>query len=157
MTITIPIYYGNPRVAEEFNRNAFIDCNKFDNDLDAVIEEVKRVDRDAELAKYMVMQNPMQKGYDFAWEERLLNFLTGMIEYGRRRYIQQTRKKVGGGGHKKNRNIELSDVSKGDYRRASGMERNCNLWKWEFCFKYKKLSEYLGNRYRVGMSRYKKA
>ena len=83
---SIPIYYGNPRVTEEFNKDAFIDCNKFDNDFDSVIEEIKRIDRDPELAKYMVMQNPMKAGYDFAWERHLLDFLTDMIENGRKRY-----------------------------------------------------------------------
>ena len=83
---SIPIYYGNPRAAEEFNRRAFIDCNQFDNDFDAVIEEVKRVDQDAELAKYMVMQSPMRRGYDFDWESRLLAFLTRMIEDGPKHY-----------------------------------------------------------------------
>lgn len=86
MAGSIPIYYGNPRVTEEFNPEAFIDCNKFDNDFDAVIEEVKRVDQDAELAEYMVMQSPMRNDYDFAWEERLLNFLMKMIESGRKHY-----------------------------------------------------------------------
>ena len=47
MAGSIPIYYGNPLVAEEFNRNAFIDCNVFDNDFDAVIEEIKRIDNDS--------------------------------------------------------------------------------------------------------------
>lgn len=72
--------------SEEFNKDAFIDCNKFDNDFDSVIEEIKRIDRDPELAKYMVMQNPMKAGYDFAWERHLLDFLTDMIENGRKRY-----------------------------------------------------------------------
>lgn len=90
---SIPIYYGNPKAAEEFCQDAFIDCNRFDNDFDAVIEEVKRIDEDAELAKYMVMQSPMRPGYDFAWEERLLDFLTEMIEKGRRKYDHMVWKK----------------------------------------------------------------
>ena len=86
MAGSIPIYYGNPLVAEEFNRNAFIDCNAFDNDLDAVIEEIKRIDSNPELAKYMILQSPMRSDYDFAWEERLLDFLTNIVEKGRKRY-----------------------------------------------------------------------
>lgn len=83
---SIPIYYGNPMVTEEFNKEAFIDCNSFDNDFDAVIEEIKRIDRDPELAKYMILQNPMRKDYDFAWEERCLTFLTEMVESGLKQY-----------------------------------------------------------------------
>lgn len=83
---SIPIYYGNPMVTEEFNKEAFIDCNAFDNDFDAVIEEVKRIDKDPELTKYMILQNPVRKDYDFAWEERCLTFLTEMVENGLRQY-----------------------------------------------------------------------
>lgn len=83
---SIPIYYGNPIVTEEFNKGAFIDCNAFDNDFDAVIEEVKRIDKDPELTKYMILQNPMRNDFDFAWEERCLIFLTEMIENGLRQY-----------------------------------------------------------------------
>ncbi len=83
---SIPVYYGNPAVSEEFNRRAFVDCNAFDNDFDAVIEEIRRIDNDPELAKYMILQNPLKEGYDFAWEDRLLRFLTDMIETGCRRY-----------------------------------------------------------------------
>lgn len=81
-------------VAEEFNRNAFIDCNVFDNDFDAVIEEIKRIDNDSELAKYMILQSPVRSDYDFAWEEHLLDFLTGIVENGRKYYDRMARKKV---------------------------------------------------------------
>lgn len=94
MAGSIPIYYGNPLVAEEFNRNAFIDCNVFDNDFDAVIEEIKRIDNDSELAKYMILQSPVRSDYDFAWEEHLLDFLTGIVENGRKYYDRMARKKV---------------------------------------------------------------
>lgn len=86
MAGSIPIYYGNPLVAEEFNRNAFIDCGVFDNDFDAVIEEVKRIDSDSELARYMILQSPMRNDYDFAWEEHLLDFLINIVENGRKHY-----------------------------------------------------------------------
>lgn len=45
---TIPIYYGNPKIAEEFNPKSFINCHNYDS-FDAVIEHVKQVDQDHEL------------------------------------------------------------------------------------------------------------
>ena len=42
---TVPIYWGAPNVAEDFNPAAFIDCSKFPS-LEAVVEEVRRLDAD---------------------------------------------------------------------------------------------------------------
>ena len=46
---TVPIYFGNPKVAEEFNPEAFINFNDFNNDFDALIARVKEIDNDDEL------------------------------------------------------------------------------------------------------------
>ncbi len=45
---TVPIYWGNPRIREEFNPGAFIDLRQFAS-VDACVEYVKRVDEDEEL------------------------------------------------------------------------------------------------------------
>lgn len=45
---TIPIYYGNPKIAEDFNSKSFINCHDFES-FDAVVEYVKKVDQDADL------------------------------------------------------------------------------------------------------------
>lgn len=44
---TVPIYWGNPDIANEFNPRAFINCHDFDS-FDDVLEEVKRLDNDNE-------------------------------------------------------------------------------------------------------------
>ncbi|WP_413827250.1 glycosyltransferase family 10 domain-containing protein [Methanobrevibacter sp. UBA313] len=49
----IPIYWGNPLIDEEFNSNAFINCNNFDS-IDEVVEEIKRIDNNEELYYKMV-------------------------------------------------------------------------------------------------------
>ena len=41
---TVPIYWGDPRVAETFNQEAFINCNDYP-DLESVIERVKEIDQ----------------------------------------------------------------------------------------------------------------
>jgi hypothetical protein len=49
---SIPIYWGNPKVAELFNPEAFINCHDFD-DFESVISHVIQVDNDPVLqAKY---------------------------------------------------------------------------------------------------------
>ena len=45
---TIPIYWGDPTVAETFNEGAFINCNSY-NSWNEVLAAIKRVDNDQEL------------------------------------------------------------------------------------------------------------
>ena len=42
---TIPIYYGDSTVCEDFNSKAFINCHEFDS-LDHLLEKVKKLDSD---------------------------------------------------------------------------------------------------------------
>jgi len=51
---TIPIYWGNPDVAKDFNPKAFINCHDFQN-FEQVIEEIKRIDSNPE--EYILMLN----------------------------------------------------------------------------------------------------
>lgn len=50
---TVPIYWGDPKVAEEFNPEAFINCNDFET-LEEALEYVKKVDNDDELFMKML-------------------------------------------------------------------------------------------------------
>ncbi len=45
---TVPIYWGNPDIASEFNPKAFINCHDFPS-LEEALEEVKRIDNDDSL------------------------------------------------------------------------------------------------------------
>ena len=56
---TIPIYYGDPRVSETFDTNAFINCNDYPN-WEAVVERVKEIDQNEELWMKM-LQTPALK------------------------------------------------------------------------------------------------
>ncbi len=44
---TVPIYWGNPDIASEFNPKAFINCHDFQS-FEDVVEEVRRIDGDDE-------------------------------------------------------------------------------------------------------------
>lgn len=50
---TVPIYWGNPDIAKEFNPKAFINCHDFAS-FDEALEFVKKVDADDELYLQMV-------------------------------------------------------------------------------------------------------
>jgi hypothetical protein len=69
----LPVYYGNPRVTEEFNTASFINYEDYKND-EAVIEQIIALDKDD--AKYLArlkapnfISNQANEFYD---EERLL-------------------------------------------------------------------------------------
>ena len=57
---TVPIYWGNPDLAKEFNPDSFINCHDFP-DFDSVIEHIRKVDSDDELylkmAKAPILRN----------------------------------------------------------------------------------------------------
>lgn len=50
---TVPIYWGNPDIAKEFNPKAFINCHDFDS-FDDVIEYVRKINENDELYLEMV-------------------------------------------------------------------------------------------------------
>lgn len=52
---TIPIYWGNPLVGEEFNTKRFINCHDF-KDFDEVIEYIKKIDADDNLYLEIINQ-----------------------------------------------------------------------------------------------------
>lgn len=49
---TVPIYWGNPEIAGEFNPDAFLNCHDFSS-FEEVLSEVKRIDSDD--ASYLAM------------------------------------------------------------------------------------------------------
>lgn len=52
---TIPIYWGNPRIAEEFNTKAFVNVHDYNN-FEEVVERVKEIDTDDELYLSMMKE-----------------------------------------------------------------------------------------------------
>lgn len=72
---TVPIYWGSPRVAEEFNPRSFLNYHDFGSE-DELIEKIIELDRDE--AKYLAwLRQPYFHGdrpNEFYREERLLDF-----------------------------------------------------------------------------------
>jgi alpha(1,3/1,4) fucosyltransferase len=52
---SIPIYWGNPLIHQEFNTKSFINCHDF-NDFDEVIQRIIDIDNDVELYKEYLQQ-----------------------------------------------------------------------------------------------------
>lgn len=69
---TIPIYWGNPYVHEDFNSDSFIWVKDTDN-FDKAIERVKELDQDDEKYKKMVSQPPFRHNkIPLQWQEDVL-------------------------------------------------------------------------------------
>lgn len=52
---TVPIYWGNPFIAEELNEEAFINCHRYEN-FDAVLKKIREIDENDEMWCKMVSQ-----------------------------------------------------------------------------------------------------
>lgn len=74
---TVPIYWGNPDIAREFNPEAFINCHDF-NSFDELIEYVKKVDEDDELYLKMV-KAPIVRSDSLAGECLSDNYLIDFL------------------------------------------------------------------------------
>lgn len=76
---TIPIYWGNPRVAEDVHPECFINASDFPS-LDALVDHVAAVDRDPELAAaYLARRDYLVRPLDAYWDE-LVTFVAGLVE-----------------------------------------------------------------------------
>lgn len=69
---SIPIYWGNPDVAEYFNPASFINCHDYEN-FDQVIAHVKEIDNDNNLYRQYLDVNPVSKN------SKLRNFAEAAI------------------------------------------------------------------------------
>ena len=72
----VPIYYGDPLAAMDFNPDAFINCGEYEN-FDAVLEAVKKIDADEELYLKMINEPPVK---EYLNPDAFENFLVYIIE-----------------------------------------------------------------------------
>ena len=76
---SIPIYWGNPLISEEFNNKSFINCHDFDS-FDNVIKKVIEVDSDDKL--YIQMKNTpilLKNSICNNYEKLIFDFLEKII------------------------------------------------------------------------------
>lgn len=72
---SIPIYWGNPIIGNDFNEEAFINCNSYGS-FDEVVKRVIEIDNDDELYLKIVNANPFPGGIvpDYLNEQYILDF-----------------------------------------------------------------------------------
>ncbi|WP_303005530.1 glycosyltransferase family 10 domain-containing protein [Bacteroides congonensis] len=72
----VPIYYGDPRIAEDFNPKAFVNAHDFSS-FDAMIERIKEIDSNDELYLSMLNEPIIQCDADVA---ELSDFLYSIFD-----------------------------------------------------------------------------
>ena len=94
ITNTIPIYWGNPLVAQDFNPKAFINCFDFDS-FEDVVEKVKEIDNDDDLYKEYLSQPYLKDNLetDFCKEENIVGRFDEILE-SRRYFISPIQKRI---------------------------------------------------------------
>lgn len=77
---SIPIYWGNPIVENDFNGKAFINCHNFKN-FNEVIEYVKYLDTHTDQYMEMLRQPPLNQNTP-SYEEQIEKFIVYVVEKG---------------------------------------------------------------------------
>lgn len=83
-TLSLPIYYGNPRVGLEYNKKAFIHVNDYDS-LEDAVKKVIELDNDDDAYMKMLSEPPLLHP-ERTPEEELKQFLIGIINKGNKQY-----------------------------------------------------------------------
>lgn len=78
---TIPIYWGDPEIAKEFNSKSFINCHDYE-DFEKVVEKVIEIDNDDELYRKYLKESFNQKEEKLVYEneEKLRNFIYFIVD-----------------------------------------------------------------------------
>ena len=128
---SIPIYWGNPFIAQEFNPKSFINCHDYKN-LDEVIERIIEIDNDDELYKqylsepYFVNNEVPQ----FLQEERIMARFEAIFKNRQKLPVAKTWQRYHSEMMRKNINW---------------LQENAKFFPgWRFRFKFSDFKEHLG-------------
>ena len=88
---TVPIYWGDPTVAEAFNPKAFINVHDFES-LESLVDYVKKVDEDDELYMEMLRQPALLNRSDYLDEKQLAleAFLRNIFDQDREKAFRRS-------------------------------------------------------------------
>ena len=88
---SIPIYWGNPSVTRDFNKNAFICGNGYEDRLDELVNLVISLDNDDDAYMKMLNEYPMTDSYDPDEMLRLEQFLKDIFAKGNKPFDKDPR------------------------------------------------------------------
>ncbi len=88
---SVPIYWGNPSVTKDFNEEAFICANGYEERLDELVKRVIELDTDDEKYLKMLRANPMTDNFDPEEMQKLEQFLYRIFEKGNKPFDKDPR------------------------------------------------------------------
>ncbi len=94
---TIPVYWGSPRIAEEFNPEAFINCHAFP-DFKSVVERVKEINENQELYLKMIKAPIVREdsqAAEYLNEEYAAAFLRSIFDQDKEKAIRRNMVYIG--------------------------------------------------------------
>ena len=124
---SIPVYWGNPLIEEEYNPKAFINCHRY-HSLEEVVAEIKRIDEDDDLWM-SIMSEPRQLPWQIEREHERLNQLTSSLVEIFASPLEQARRRGNGLWPDYYRNFFINNLSV--RRKKSRREKlQSSLRKW---------------------------
>lgn len=88
---SIPIYWGNPLVEKDINKNAIINCNGYEQDIDKIINKIIEIDQNSTKYLEMIHANPMSDGFNTHELEDFEVFIKSILEKGNEPYNRDPR------------------------------------------------------------------
>lgn len=96
---TIPIYWGNPQIGEEFNEKAFINCHNYKN-IEDIVNKVMEIDNNKELYDNMMREPiyyPESDVLQYVKTSYLEHFFWNIFDQDYDQAYRRTNRKVGWG------------------------------------------------------------
>lgn len=88
---SVPIYWGNPSVTDDFNSEAFINANGYEERLDELVKLVIKLDQDDEAYLKMLRSNSNGPKYNPDEMSELNNFIYSIFEKGNKPFDKDPR------------------------------------------------------------------
>lgn len=88
---SVPIYWGNPLVEKDINKNAIINCNGYEQDIDKIIDKIIEIDQDSVKYLEMIHANPMSNEFNVHELEYFELFIKNILEKGNEPYNRDPR------------------------------------------------------------------
>lgn len=88
---SLPIYWGDPGVTRDFNKEAFLCANGYEDKLDELVNRVIELDNDDEKYLKMLRSNPMNDNYDHDEMNKLELFLKDIFSQGNKPFDKDPR------------------------------------------------------------------
>lgn len=150
---SVPIYYGDPNVNQDFNSKSFINVADFGFDLDKVVERIIELDNDNQAYLEILKESPLNQDFRFDGQERFKQWVFSIIEKGRKpfnkdpRHISCDKKRM--------RAIKNEYRIKHGIRNDSYLEGNPNSKDFPFADLQMFLTDYKAKKFRLKKWRYK--